>query len=99
LNSPDWDGLSKALAPEAPEPRNRTLCISGRLPSGRRKADYEPALKAAGIELVDEVDDRLDYLVLADPASTSSKAQKARQFGVRILSEDELVGLTSGARF
>ena len=29
----------------------------------------------------------LDYLVLADPESMSTKARKARQYGIRILAE------------
>lgn len=73
----------------------KTLCISGRLDSGLRKADYASALSAVGIQLVDEVVEGLDYLVLADPASISTKAQKARKLGVEILSEQGLIQLTS----
>jgi NAD-dependent DNA ligase len=76
----------------------KTLCISGRLLSGLRKADYASALSVAGIQLVDEVVEGLDYLVLADPASISTKAQKARLLGVQILSEDGLIQLTSGGK-
>jgi DNA ligase-1 len=71
----------------------KTLCISGRLPSGRKKADFASALSVVGIQLVDEVVEGLDYLVLADSASMSSKAQKARALGVAILSEGDLAGL------
>lgn len=71
----------------------KTLCISGKLPSGRKKADYEGPLRAVAIELVDDVVKGLAYLVLADPDSTSSKAVKARAMGVRIISEDELMSL------
>lgn len=46
--------------------------------------------------MVDEVVEGLDYLVLADRASISTKALKARKLGVQILSEDELIHLTSG---
>ena len=78
------------------ERAGRTLCISGKLPSGLRKSDYQSALRDVGIELVDEVVEGLSFLVLADPAATSSKAVKARKLGVRVISEDELIGLTSG---
>ena len=71
----------------------KTLCISGKLPSGRKKGDYEGPLRAVAIELVDDVVKGLAYLVLADPESTSSKAVKARAMGVRIMSEDELMAL------
>ena len=71
----------------------KTLCISGKLPSGKKKADYEVPLRAVGIELVDDVIKGLSYLVLADPASTSSKADKARKLGVEVISEAQLIAL------
>ena len=72
---------------------SRTLCISGKLPSGRKKADYEAPLRAVGIELVDDVIKGLAYLVLADPASTSTKSEKARKMGVEVISEEQLQAL------
>lgn len=68
-----------------------SVCISGKLPSGRHKADFAAPLAAAGMRLVDTVTRELDWLVLADPASTSSKAQKARQLGIEVISEDQLI--------
>ena len=75
----------------------RTLCISGRLPSGKKKADYQAALAAQGIDLVDDVTRGLALLVLADPASTSSKAVKARQWGVQVIGEEELSRLAGAS--
>ena len=46
-------------------------------------------LAAQGIDLVDDVTRGLDLLVLADPASTSSKAVKARRLGVQVIGEEE----------
>ncbi|NCU21712.1 hypothetical protein EOM89_13620, partial [Candidatus Falkowbacteria bacterium] len=77
-----------AVAPAGDAPPRRTLCISGRLPSGKKKADYQAALAAQGIDLVDDVTRGLDLLVLADPASTSSKAVKARRLGVQVIGEE-----------
>src|SRR5690606_32451622 len=57
----------------------RTLCISGKLPSGKKKTDYREALQRKGIELVDSVSKGLTFLVLADPQSASTKANKARK--------------------
>ncbi len=68
----------------------KTVCISGKLPSGKKKADYADPLKAIGYELVDEVSKGLDYLVLADPDSTSSKAEKARKLNIAVISEEAL---------
>jgi NAD-dependent DNA ligase len=77
----------------AAAPGTRTLCISGKLHSGKKKADYEAPLRAVGIDLVDDVSKGLSYLVLADPDSTSSKADKARKLGVSVISEDQLLAL------
>jgi DNA ligase (NAD+) len=71
----------------------KTICISGKLPSGKKKAEYEAPLRASGYQLVDEVSKGLAYLVLADPASNSGKAGKARKLGTHIISEDDLIEL------
>ncbi len=72
----------------------KTICISGKLPSGRKKMDYLAPLLAVGIELVDDVFDGLTYLVLADPNLSTAKSQKAIKLGVQVISESELIGLT-----
>jgi DNA ligase (NAD+) len=74
----------------------KTVCISGKLNSGKKKADYAEPLRAVGYALVDEVSKGLDYLVLADPGSTSSKAEKARKLGIEVISEEQLVKMVSG---
>lgn len=79
---------------EADAPRLRTICISGKLASGRKKSDYAEPLRAAGYELVDDVSKGLDYLVLADPGSVSGKAQKARKLGVEVISEEWLMRMS-----
>jgi NAD-dependent DNA ligase len=68
----------------------KTVCITGKLPSGKKKSDYAAPLDAAGYRLVDSVDASLDFLVLADPDSTSSKAEKARKLKVALISEEDL---------
>lgn len=73
--------------------KRKTVCISGKLPSGKKKADYKELLQAAGYELLDDVTKDLSYLILADVASTSSKAIKARKLGVIVMTEEELAGL------
>lgn len=71
----------------------KTVCISGKLPSGKKKADYAEPLRTAGYALVDDVTKGLNYPVLADPGSTSSKAEKARKLGVEVISEEQLMQL------
>lgn len=93
-------GVQVTAATPAPKPDatpKKTLCITGKLPSGRKKGDYKAPLAAHGIALVDEVRAGLDYLVLADPNSTSAKAKKARKLDIPLLSEEELVALLDGS--
>lgn len=75
---------------ESEEARRPTVCISGKLPSGKKKAHYQEPLLAAGYKLVDDVSKELSYLVLADIESTSSKTIKATKLGIRVIDEDEL---------
>ena len=69
---------------------SKTICISGKLPSGKKKSDYLKPLLDKGFRLVDDVDKSTTYLVVADPNSFSLKNQKAIKLGVNILTEDEL---------
>lgn len=71
----------------------KTVCISGTLPSGKKKAFYKEPLLAAGYLLVDDVKAGLDFLVLADPQSTSEKSKKAGKLGVKVISETQLESL------
>lgn len=87
--------VSPALPAPAASPARRTLWISGRLPSGKKKADYAAPLAAQGIELVDTVSAGLELLVLADPEGTSAKALKARQLGVPVIGEEQLLALVA----
>lgn len=73
-----------------------SVAITGKLPSGKKKNDYKQPLEDAGFELVDKVTRELTYLVLADPESTSGKAKKARGYNVKLITEDELLGLLEG---
>ena len=41
----------------------------------------------AGLRVMERVTKKLDMLVVADPASQSGKAKKAREYGIRILAE------------
>jgi len=75
----------------------KTVCISGKLPSGRKKSDYEAPLAAIGMKLVDTVTRETTYLVLADPQSASSKAEKARKLGTEVISEEALIALVGEA--
>lgn len=65
----------------------KTFCFTGALPSGQTRSDATADLEAAGGIAWDSVKKGLDYLVIADPKSTSSKAKKARELGVNVIDE------------
>lgn len=84
---------SMGVDPSAAKEETKKVCISGKLPSGKKKSDYEQALREAGFELAASVTKETSFLVLADPDSGSAKAQKARKLGIRVIGEDELTHL------
>lgn len=90
---PQMASNAKAVLPAQEQATPKTVCISGKLPSGKKKADYLAPLQAAGYVLVDEVVQGLTYLVLADPDSASSKPEKAKKLGVKLISEAQLAQL------
>ncbi len=88
------DGKALVQAAEAAAADSKgTVAITGKLPSGKKKSDYQQPLEDAGYELVDKVTRELTYLVLADPNSTSGKAKKARGYNVKLITEDELLAM------
>jgi len=64
----------------------KTVCITGKLKSFKKKADAESSLNAAGYKLVDSVTKSLDFLV-DEGDSMSSKREKAEQYGVTIITD------------
>ena len=70
----------------------RTVCFTGAMNASidGERATRERATEIAlehGMIVVKGVTKKLDYLIVADPDSLSSKAQKARKYGTRILAE------------
>jgi len=59
--------------------------------ASRSRKELTEMAEAAGAEVKSSVSKGVSYLVLADPASTSSKAEKARKLGTKLISENEFV--------
>jgi DNA polymerase-3 subunit epsilon len=70
----------------------KSVCFTGQL-SGTIGGNTisrdlaETLAKNAGLMVTSNVTKRLDLLVIADPNTQSSKAKKAREYGIRILSD------------
>jgi len=65
----------------------RSFCLTGAM--SRVRSVIEKEIEAAGGE-IKSCGRGLEFLVQADPSSTSSKSEKAKKLGIKIISEDEL---------
>jgi DNA ligase (NAD+) len=81
----------------------KTFCFTGAVQSvdpstGKRwtRKQLEDRVATLGGRALSGVTAGLDYLVMADPNSTSTKAKKAREQGTRVLSEKEFFALIEG---
>lgn len=68
-----------------------SFCFSGK--HNRPRKELENIVTKNGGSLLSGVTKGLSYLVLADPASTSSKAEKARKLGTQVIDESALLEL------
>ena len=68
----------------------KSFCFTGKM--SRPRAELESKVVANGGAGA-SVSKGLNYLVIADPSSTSSKAVKARKLGVELISEDEFMSM------
>jgi len=82
------------------EPKNtaETICITGVLPSGKKKNDYKSSLTEAGLLLVSKVDAELSFLVVADATNVTGKLKKVMGYNkkgaeIKIITEEELVAM------
>ncbi len=65
-----------------------TFCITGKLEMGTRK-DLVKIIEDNGGKSVSGVNKNTDYLIINDQSSTSSKAKKARELGIKMISEKD----------
>jgi DNA ligase (NAD+) len=72
----------------------KTFCFTGAL--SRPRKEFEQLVEEAGGTLLSGVTKELNFLVMADPSSGSSKSQKARQYGTECLDEAQFMALLAG---
>jgi DNA ligase (NAD+) len=73
-----------------------SFCLTGAMPSGRKRGDVEKEIEAAGGVVKSSVGKGLGFLVQADPSSTSDKSKKAEKFGTKIIGEEDLMRMMKG---
>ena len=81
----DIEEVQDATGPLA----GKSFCMTGALPSGKKRNQVSAEIESAGGEVKSGVSKGLDYLIIADPSSTSSKAEKARKMGTELISEEQ----------
>ena len=67
---------------------NKHFVLTGKMEHPR--SYYEDLIRQHGGIVSSSVTKNTNYLVIADPKSTSTKAQKARKLGIELISPEEL---------
>jgi len=76
---------SSPAAPKQGTLSGKNFCFTGSMSTPRKR--LQSLVEDNGGSCSSSVSKGLDYLVIADPSSTSSKAKKARDFGTVLISE------------
>lgn len=91
--------LAAGIVPVAPKTGGgfygRTFCFTGTLPRPRK--EYEDLVDQHGGQVLSGVTKDLDFLVLADPNSGSTKAEKAKKYGTECIDADQFMALVARA--
>jgi DNA polymerase III epsilon subunit family exonuclease len=92
LAQPPPPAAARSDARSQCELAGQSVCFTGALSASYRgepitREQAEELARGAGLQILNGVTRRLDVLVVADPNTMSSKARKAREYGVRILAE------------
>ena len=66
----------------------KVFVLTGKMP--KKRNEYEAMITSKGGIVAGSVSKNTDYLVIADVNSTSSKAEKARKLGTKLISPEEL---------
>jgi DNA ligase (NAD+) len=69
----------------------KTFVITGSLQHYANRKDLKAEIEAEGGKVAGSVSAKTDYLITNDPNSGSSKNRTARELGVAIITEDEII--------
>lgn len=84
-------GIVPVLPQEEGALAGMSLCFTGS--STLSRPELTRLVESKGGRVLAAVTKELQYLVIADPASTSSKAVKARKLGTKLITEEELMAM------
>ena len=86
------DGIIDLIQASSGKFAGKSFCFTGELDSMKR-SDAQALVKNAGGSVKSSVTKDLSYLVTNDTSSGSSKNEKARKFGIPVISEKEFLEL------
>ena len=91
--------LAAGVVPVAPSAggalSGKMFCFTGALPLPRK--EYEAMVEQHGGTVLSGVTKELHYLVMADPNSGSSKAEKAKKYGTQCIDDKEFLVIVAAA--
>ena len=91
--------LAVGVVPVAPNAggglAGKTFCFTGAL--SRPRKEYEDMVEQHGGQVLSGVTKELAFLIMADPSSGSSKAEKARKYGTKCIDEKAFLEIIAGA--
>lgn len=93
LDSGDIDETDEQIVEEL---AGLTVCFSGDA-GAMSRSDLEELAVQCGMSTWPRITKKVDLLVLADPYSNSGKAKKAREYGIRIMSEMQFMAMARAA--
>ena len=71
----------------------RTFVITGSLEHYSNRKDLKAEIEAEGGKVAGSVSGNTDYLITNDPGSGSAKNRKARELGVELITENEIIDM------
>jgi DNA ligase (NAD+) len=87
-------GLGPVSGEAAGRLDGKSFCMTGK--QSRPRNELERLIEDNGGRVLSGVTKDLDFLIIDDLASTSSKATKARKYGTKLIGEDDLVAMIEG---
>lgn len=91
--------LAVGVVPVAPTAggglSGKSFCFTGALSKPRK--EYEEMVEKHGGSVLSGVTKELNYLIMADPSSGSSKAEKARKYGTECIDEAAFLAIVTAA--
>jgi len=69
----------------------KTFCVTGRVHIWKNRDELSAAVTAAGGKVTSSVSSKTDYLVNNDVTSTTAKNLKAKELGIPIITEEQLL--------